>query len=289
MTLSSSFINRTTARCAFTLAELLVVLAILAVMTTVAVQSLAPVATQARTDATQRTITNVRDAIITYSPTSAAGFLVDVGRPPLSISELLVPINSADAMPLVNWKGPYVLLPVGATTLSALADAWGNPLSLDPLGISIASSGDRTSSGSSPISASIPWAAMHASTLTMNFSTSRSNSSITGGTATISYPIPSGNTTTFSAVVASGGVGTTTFATTPELATGTLYLTDPLWIGQRGLLATLTITSTTTTPAGTDPDGGSIPATTSTSLSTSTVECPIFLRPGQNTFNFVVP
>lgn len=112
----------------FTLLEMLVVLTIMAVLTTVAAQSLEPVAQKSRAEATQRTLEAVRAALhsVTHTggSTSVAGFVSDLRRLPNSWQELfdrnLIASNNL-------WHGPYILPPGNATTL---VDAWGRPIRL---------------------------------------------------------------------------------------------------------------------------------------------------------------
>lgn len=153
----------------FTLAELLVVLAILAVLTMAAVQSLAPVAQQSRMDGTLRSLNSIRSAIVDdNSASGVSGFVADVGRLP----QYLQPSSGTTVDPLVElylqpasvpsfvaqsfsagavtfpagtvtfpaspspymtvprgWRGPYLQAPAGAT---ALRDGWGNVLTPIP-------------------------------------------------------------------------------------------------------------------------------------------------------------
>ena len=74
----------------FTLLEMVVVLGIMAVLALVAVKALEPVADQSRYEATQRTLTNIEEAILggqdLRQPDGTpiiSGFIADVGRPPL--------------------------------------------------------------------------------------------------------------------------------------------------------------------------------------------------------------
>jgi prepilin-type N-terminal cleavage/methylation domain-containing protein len=90
-------------RQAFTLAEMLVVLAILAITTTVAVQSLAPVASQARTQGTQVSLNTIGAAIVSTNANSSpgagnlvTGYLADVGAYPRMV------VDSTTNMTTVN-------------------------------------------------------------------------------------------------------------------------------------------------------------------------------------------
>ena len=128
----------------FTLLELVVVIAVMAVLSTVALRSLTGVASQSRFEATQRTLDQIHEAIL-GSPYDrqpdgtqiSSGFIADVGRPPRTIDELIskpadlpwfdVGRSAADTDVLVagGWRGPYIRLPVGATNL---CDGWATAL-----------------------------------------------------------------------------------------------------------------------------------------------------------------
>jgi prepilin-type N-terminal cleavage/methylation domain-containing protein len=134
-----------------TLLELVVVLAILAALTTVAAVATDNVISQGRFDLTQKTLENVRRSVIGPDGTDAAassealaGFVADTGRLPLAVgsdpstqlAELwsnpagLEPfgIKTSPSDPEVSltcgWRGPYLRLPVGS---ESLVDGWGNP------------------------------------------------------------------------------------------------------------------------------------------------------------------
>ncbi|MFZ2279781.1 MAG: prepilin-type N-terminal cleavage/methylation domain-containing protein [Prosthecobacter sp.] len=79
-----------------TLLELLVVLTILVVLSTVAITSTSGVADQARYEATQRTLENIRDAVIgpanlrdTDGTLLYTGFVADTGRLPKAVAEVV--------------------------------------------------------------------------------------------------------------------------------------------------------------------------------------------------------
>ncbi len=134
----------------FTLAEMLIVLAILAITTTIAVQSLVPVASQARYSATEQTLTTIKNAII-GSPTGAAnpgvtsGFVADMGRLPMTLAELFLnpsnlstpqtfsavqdaTLNASTVTVISGWNGPYITTPVGQTAATAIVDGWGQSI-----------------------------------------------------------------------------------------------------------------------------------------------------------------
>lgn len=149
----------------FTLLELVVVLAILAVVTTLALRSLDQVQDQKRDEANRAGIEALREAVL-GSPDDRAsdgtlmlgGFVADMGRLPkaveingnLTLAELwLNPGQSFDVRPATaangvppgyvdpqvfvsgGWRGPYLRMPIGAETW---LDGWGNPMTstLDP-------------------------------------------------------------------------------------------------------------------------------------------------------------
>lgn len=142
---------------AFTLLELVVVLAILSIVTVLAVRSLDGVEDQRRYEANQRAMNELEFAVLGSPDDRAAdgsrivsGFVADMGRLPatvlaganeLTLAELWVR-NANPATPLPpydvrspaidpevqvpgGWRGPYLRLPFGTTNL---LDAWGNPV-----------------------------------------------------------------------------------------------------------------------------------------------------------------
>jgi len=134
----------------FTLLELVVVIAILAVLSTVAMRALTGVASQSRFEATQRTLDQIREAILGAAydrqPDGTliiSGFIADMGRPPRALDELInQPVGAplfdvrrvaADPEVLVagGWHGPYLRLPAGSTNL---CDGWGAALAESPDG-----------------------------------------------------------------------------------------------------------------------------------------------------------
>lgn len=124
-------------RQALTLAEMLVVLVILSIVALIAVQSLAPVAEQARYEATKKSLVDIRKAIIgdPNIDTAVTGFVADTGRLPKNLLELLaqpedLPLFALRSAPTEyggntvpgGWRGPYLQLVAG------LNDGWGKPL-----------------------------------------------------------------------------------------------------------------------------------------------------------------
>ena len=139
---------------AFTLIELVVVLAVIAVLTHLAVRELSHLRDAKLTKAADAQLETIRASV--YSRTlgeEATGFLADMGRLPrlvddMTLGELwamptnalpyavrpataenLVPGLSSLAKASVyvptGWRGPYLRLPIGK---SRLFDPWGNPV-----------------------------------------------------------------------------------------------------------------------------------------------------------------
>jgi prepilin-type N-terminal cleavage/methylation domain-containing protein len=150
-----------------TLLELLIVLVILAIMTTIAVQSTDMLLDQSRYDATRQTLQNIQNAIVgpagQIQPNGSpqiSGFVPDMGRLPNvladpitgnpSLRELwdgsvftlaqsyanqpvpggvtLTPTLSITMSLPCGWRGPYLRLPGGSN--GRLVDGWGNPFDL---------------------------------------------------------------------------------------------------------------------------------------------------------------
>jgi prepilin-type N-terminal cleavage/methylation domain-containing protein len=181
---------------AFTLLELLVVLAILGIVTTLAVRTLDQVEDQQRYESTLRRLEEIEFAVLGSPEDRAAdgartlgGFVADLGRLPvalvsaagtgtaLELQELWqnsglpgfdvrpatvangVALNDEDAMVLVpgGWRGPYLRLPLGA---AGLLDGWGNaiatPLAPDPTTLEAEGYGRLRDLADAPVTAGQP-------------------------------------------------------------------------------------------------------------------------------------
>ena len=150
------------------LLELVIVLVILAALTGIAVNSLEPIADQSRYEATQQTLINIDEAIVSQSFTpdrvaSYSGFVTDIGRLPVAVgsdretqlSELwsqgslpAFSITSFDdpdttdteSIPVAaGWRGPYLMLPPGP---NVLRDGYGRAYSIFNTAGTTASPGD---------------------------------------------------------------------------------------------------------------------------------------------------
>jgi len=156
--MTRSPVHRLGARHGLTLLELLAVLMILAITTTIAVVSVQGVQDQSRYDATKRTLTAVEEAIFGQQDQRQpdgtpllSGFVTDVGRgpklhgdvPETQLAELYDaslwsafpfglrpgPAGYEDMRLPCGYRGPYLDLGVGA---SELLDGWGNAFELHP-------------------------------------------------------------------------------------------------------------------------------------------------------------
>ena len=174
----------------FTLAEMLVVLAILAVTTTIAVKSPTPLANQTRFESTMRTLDNVSAAIVSTNTSGSSdaapmvtGYIADTGHFPrltynatsnsavndlcFQPTDLSIPVfGDASSGGLVSVPFPQLGNPSNTTSFAwgwrgpyvqlpvggnMLIDGWGNPLLLD----SVASSSTAVQLGAQTF-ASLP-------------------------------------------------------------------------------------------------------------------------------------
>ncbi|MGA2500860.1 MAG: prepilin-type N-terminal cleavage/methylation domain-containing protein [Tepidisphaeraceae bacterium] len=196
---------------AFSLVELLVALAILAAMTTVALRSVNGLQSQARYQQTTRALDEIRNAIIgppnLRGPDGSAmvsGFVADTGRLPnflVSASDASVPgdglneLLQQNGIPAfafvqsngdptvligVGWKGPYLRLGAGP---SFIRDGWGNSFHCyDTSGALIGANG-------TPIAQIASWGADN-----LPDTNHGGSGDLTGYNADISIPNPSGLT-----------------------------------------------------------------------------------------------
>ncbi len=161
----------------FTLLELVIVLAILAALTTVAVRSLDGVEDQSRYDATRRSLDNIQAAVLGAANERDAdgsllvtGFVADLGRLPYAVGndpttqlqELWRNPNNVQAFAIgaapddtavilgTGWRGNYLRL---SLSQSSLVDGWGQAYGLNTDGsgqvVTVTSSG-ATASGYGP-------------------------------------------------------------------------------------------------------------------------------------------
>lgn len=141
-------------RCGLSLLELVVTLSILAVLSTVAVRSIEPLADQARYESTQRVLQDLAQATTgqLYARHSGgqlivSGFIADTGALPSSIADLTSQPGGLSAFSVQTfdsdrdatddvtltsgWNGPYMQLGPG---ISTIVDGWGHSILVDPDG-----------------------------------------------------------------------------------------------------------------------------------------------------------
>lgn len=130
-------------RSGFTLLELVIVLAILALVTTLAFRSMDQVEDQRRYEASREMLAGLEKAVL--GEEQVAGFVSDMGRLPNSVlasgEVTLAELWSQGSLPTYDvrstaldsevllpagWRGPYLTLPIDATNL---LDGWGNAMS----------------------------------------------------------------------------------------------------------------------------------------------------------------
>ncbi|MEL6899105.1 MAG: prepilin-type N-terminal cleavage/methylation domain-containing protein, partial [Planctomycetota bacterium] len=135
------------ARFGFTLIELVMVLVILAILATAALNVVDVRVDEARFDASQQTIQSLDTAVLgpenarsADGSRSVSGFVADCGRLPRSLEELYsfpsglvpafgnaAPAGDSEVTLSGGWNGPYLRLPIGGASLS---DGWGQPFDL---------------------------------------------------------------------------------------------------------------------------------------------------------------
>jgi prepilin-type N-terminal cleavage/methylation domain-containing protein len=140
----------------FTLIEMLVVLAILAALSLVALRSTAGLADRGRFEATQRALDAIEDAIVgpqvgLQPNVATSGFLADCGRlpnftnadstkrlfelwqlPANMVPNHLVPDLDPEVVLACGWRGPYLRLPTGANAdaTDQVLDGFAHPIAV---------------------------------------------------------------------------------------------------------------------------------------------------------------
>jgi prepilin-type N-terminal cleavage/methylation domain-containing protein len=127
----------------FTLMELLVVLLIIGILSTVALRTIDATRDRSLFDQTTKEMNQLVQAItgnpdMTYDGRRVDfGFFGDMGRLPNGLREL---VHNEESDP--NWHGPYVRRTFGGDTASYLLDGWGHPYTYNPTAGAIASLGN---------------------------------------------------------------------------------------------------------------------------------------------------
>jgi general secretion pathway protein G len=134
----------------FTLMELLVVLLIIGVLSTVAIRTIDATRDRALFDQTAEEMKELAEAVVgdpgllTDGRRVDFGFYGDVGRMPVDLREL---VESSDP----NWNGPYIRRALGGDSVGYLHDAWGDPYVFDAINGVISSAGNRKYPMTTPI------------------------------------------------------------------------------------------------------------------------------------------
>lgn len=138
----------------FTLIEMLVVLAVMAVTTAIAVQSLGPIEAEARQESTRQTLDQIANAVLSTRKATVGGFLADTGRLPVYASSISSAPYSVDELtgtyPATSTYGPpadlgyyqavsvpmtiYTSATATASTTLTLHSGWNGPYILAPSG-----------------------------------------------------------------------------------------------------------------------------------------------------------
>ncbi|UCG44428.1 MAG: carboxypeptidase regulatory-like domain-containing protein [candidate division WOR-3 bacterium] len=134
----------------FTLMELLVVLLIIGVLSTVAIRTIDATRDRALFDQTAEEMKELAEAVVgnpellTDGRRVDFGFYGDVGRMPNDLREL---VESSDP----NWRGPYIRRGLAGDSVGYLHDAWGDPYTYDMIGGVISSTGNGKYPMTTPI------------------------------------------------------------------------------------------------------------------------------------------
>jgi len=134
----------------FTLMELLVVLLIIGVLSTVAIRTIDATRDRALFDQTAEEMKELAQAVVgnpellTDGRRVDFGFYGDVGRMPVDLREL---VESSDP----NWRGPYIRRGLAGDSVGYLYDAWGDMYVFDNLNGVITSPGNGKYPMTTPI------------------------------------------------------------------------------------------------------------------------------------------
>ncbi len=116
----------------FTLMELLVVLMIIGILSTVAIRTIDATRNRSLFDQTAAEMKEIVTAVVgnrdmvSDGRRTDFGFYGDMGRLPLTLREL---VENTESDP--RWRGPYLRRPFAGDSTNYLYDAWGNPYTYD--------------------------------------------------------------------------------------------------------------------------------------------------------------
>jgi len=112
----------------FSLIEVIVVIAVISILASMAVPYAVQVIDQSRTDATRKEMEAIQKAILGDPALGTAGFVGDMGRLPTNLGQLntTLPGQSTGTLGVkMGWWGPYIN--TGFDAQGYLNDAWGTP------------------------------------------------------------------------------------------------------------------------------------------------------------------
>ena len=128
----------------FTLVELVIVIAVLGIMSAVAIPVVGTFIATSKETATKDELRVLARAIAGSDEFTDRGFEGDVGFPPSSLSDLITKpdsISAWDAFADIGWNGPYL----DGTGGEYLRDAWDSNYVYDPAARTIVSVGSGSS------------------------------------------------------------------------------------------------------------------------------------------------
>ncbi|MBN2536662.1 carboxypeptidase regulatory-like domain-containing protein [candidate division WOR-3 bacterium] len=208
----------TTDRRGFTLMELLVVLLIIGVLSTVAIRTIDATRNRVLFEQTTKEMKELVDAIVGDPDLMAEGrrvdfgFYGDMGRLPLTLQEL---VENTQLSPY--WRGPYFRRGFAGDSLGHAYDAWGNPYTWDDNTGLISSLGD----GNFPMTMRVADSLAHLNTNIISGSVSDGDNN----------PPPEGAATVVRLYTSSGGI------LTEAVDDGGYYEFDAVPVGQHKLVA----------------------------------------------------
>ncbi len=124
----------------FTLVEIVVVIAVISILASMAVPFASKMLDSARETSTRQRMQDINKAIVGDPATGTYGFVGDMGRLPTgTATTALTQLNTRAAQPasvagqlgvLIGWNGPYVTS--GFDAAGVMNDGWGRPLRYGP-------------------------------------------------------------------------------------------------------------------------------------------------------------
>lgn len=150
----------------YTLAELVIVLIIVAILAAVAIPTIGNMMTNAKISSSEKEMTELARALVGDADKELLGFVDEVGKWPAALTALYAIGSESPYNPFTRtgWNGPYIDLrkkdvdrdgSIGATEYDVLYDAWGNAYDYDDTAKTITSYGSDGAAGGSGSAADI--------------------------------------------------------------------------------------------------------------------------------------